>query len=622
MASDVYQALDDPGARKRLEAEADQPILAARQTRLYIDNTPDYVRFGVPVFAVAVVALWPLFPDAHRELALWATANFVTLLARFGAWIAFTRARPEDARPWLKWFFVPHVCGLLVLSASLVVFLPAPSGNDREIAFVLGGVVAVAFFASALHAAAYRRLILPVLLPAVLVSAAGLAQAVGVLALGAFAVGLFAYRLARKLNDAFVRSMALSLRNERLVADLTTRTAQLQQQTVAAERAERDKTRFLAAASHDLRQPMHAISLLVGMFRPRASNQEQEIVERLERSVESMDRLFGAILDLSKLDSGAVAPLVAPVDLSAILGPIAAEFGPQAAARHLSLTVFPTRAVVRTDRVLIDRVMRNLVSNAIKYTRRGGVLVGCRRRGEKLFIGVWDTGAGIHTADRERIFEEYFQVGSGPRNRSEGLGLGLAIVRRLARLLGSDVELASVPGRGSRFGLEVPFAGYVAAAAEQSPDESRSDAVLAGKFVLVVDDEDDVRFGTEALLRRRRCHAASAGSVEQAVAVLEGWLRFPDAILTDYRIGARQTAHEVVAAVRRYTGEQTPALIVTGEELGRAALEIAGSLCPVIRKPLTAAELRRHLVAALGRDVPATAPGATPERKPDEEHAR
>jgi CheY-like chemotaxis protein len=213
---------------------------------------------------------------------------------------------------------------------------------------------------------------------------------------------------------------------------------------------------------------------------------------------------------------------------------------------------------------------------------------------------------GIATEDRERIFEEYFQVGSGPRDRGEGLGLGLSIVRRLARLLGSEVEVVSTPGCGSRLGVEVPFAGY-AVEEERRGEESGSETALSGKLVLVVDDEADVRFGAEALLRRWGCHAASAASVEDVVAILERELRFPDVIVTDYRLGDRQTGLDVIAAVRQYTGEKTPAVIVTGEELEKAELEIAGSVYPVIKKPLSAEQLRRYLVAAVGRGLEAPA---------------
>jgi signal transduction histidine kinase len=466
----THPALGEGKSPESVEAQLDQRLLDARQIRLYIENAPDYVRFAAPGFAIGVGILWLLLPGQRLTLLLWAAANFATHFARVAAWFAFKRARPEDEaiRPWLKWFFIPQVCGVSVISANMILFLPAPAGNDLELTFLFAAIMGIAALAGTLHAAAYRPLIAPALASAVLIFAVGCIRLPGTLyllmALAVPAAGLFIYRLARRLNQAFVRSMELSIRNERLVAALESRTVELQRQTLAAERAERDKTRFLAAASHDLRQPMHAISLLVGMLHPRApGGPEREVVARLERSIEAMDRLFGTILDLSKLDSGAVKPSIAAVPLRAILDSIEVHFAPQAASKQLALTIFPSRAVVGTDRVLMDRVLRNLVSNAIKYTNEGGVLVGCRRRGGRLLIGVWDTGMGIAAEDRERIFDEYFQVGSRPRDRSDGLGLGLSIVRRLARLLGSEVEVASMPGRGSRLGLEVPLVRYLAA---------------------------------------------------------------------------------------------------------------------------------------------------------------
>jgi len=220
-----------------------------------------------------------------------------------------------------------------------------------------------------------------------------------VLALGGIVAGVWSYRMAVSFNRSIVQSMELSIRNENLAAALEAHGARLREQTAiaedarrVAEHAERAKTRFLAAASHDLRQPMHAISLLVGALHPRSSGPEREIMARLERSVDVMDGLFNAILDLSKLDSGAVKPEIAEVPLRAILQRIELHFAPEAAAKNLGLSVFASRAVVKTDAALLERALRNLVSNAIKYTGAGRVLVGCRRRGGRLLIAVWDTG--------------------------------------------------------------------------------------------------------------------------------------------------------------------------------------------------------------------------------------
>jgi CheY-like chemotaxis protein/anti-sigma regulatory factor (Ser/Thr protein kinase) len=312
-----------------------------------------------------------------------------------------------------------------------------------------------------------------------------------------------------------------------------------------------------------------------------------------------MDGLFNVILDLSKLDSGAVKPAIADVPLHAILEPIELHFAPEAAAKNLALSVFASRAVVKTDAALIERALRNLVSNAIKYTREGRVLVGCRRRGERLLIAVWDTGVGIAAGNLDQVFEEYFQVDDRPRDRSQGLGLGLSIVRRLARLLGSEVEVSSVPGAGSCFGLEVPLVSYRRVETEPRAAELGRCAALEGKFILVVDDEADARFGTEALLREWGCHSASAGSLEELAATLERELRFPDAIITDYRLGERETGLEAISAVRAYTGENTPALIVTGEEFLETEAVAAAVVFPIVKKPVAIEQLRRRLLAAL-----------------------
>ncbi|HMH19746.1 MAG TPA: ATP-binding protein [Burkholderiales bacterium] len=599
--------LREPAAPKGFEAGVDNRVLTARQIRLYIENSPRVYPTMVAVgVAGASALLWPYVPEAHPRVLVWDAFVAGTVFMRIAAWSAFSRARPEDdaIRPWLKWFFLPQLLAMLILAASPFVFLPGSSGHDLENILILSLIAYVAIFSASLKLAAYRPLIAAALAPMTLIYIAGLLRLPGLTpklcALGGVGTGLLAYMLAARFNEAFVRSMALTIRNEQLVAALEARSAQLQEQTLAAERAERDKTRFLAAASHDLRQPMHAISLLVGMLRPRAQAGEREVVERLERSVEAMDNLFNTILDLSKLDAGVVTPAFAAVPLRAIFDSIEVHFAPQAAFKELSLKVFPTRAVVETDRAVLERLLRNLVSNAIKYTREGTVLVGCRRRGDLLRIGVWDTGVGIAPENLERIFEEYFQAGTGPRDRSEGIGLGLSIVRRLARLLGSEIEVRSAAGRGSRFELAVPSAGYTTVDAQDRLDEPAPDTVLAGKYILVVDDEPDVRFGTEALLRQWGAHSASAGSLEEVAALLDQELRFPDAIVTDYRIGNTQTGLDIISAVQRYTAERTPGVIVTGEDLGKAELEANGNVYPVVMKPVAAEELRRRLVAALG----------------------
>jgi signal transduction histidine kinase/CheY-like chemotaxis protein len=579
-------------ARERLDVGEDAGILKTRQIRLYIENSAVYLPLAVAsASALAAVVLWQFSPPLLPKILQWSAAIAAVVIARLATWALFLRARPGEGavEAWLKWFALLQTFTLCFIAAGPLVMLPDPSGHDLEILFTLTLFVYAAGLAGSIKMSAYRPVVPIALTPMVIVYVAGVLQLPGVvpklLALGGVMTGLWGYWLSGSVNEAIVRAMVLSIRNENLAR--------------AAERAERDKTRFLAAASHDLRQPMHAISLLVGTLRPGATGAEREVVERLERSVEALDAQFNTILDLSKLDAGVVRPVIAVFPLRSIFESIEIRFAPQAAFKKLALAVFPSRAMVASDPAVLERLLGNLVSNAIKYTREGKVLVGCRRRGDRLRIGVWDTGVGIAPENLERVFEEYFQASAGPRDRSEGLGLGLAIVRRLARLLGSEVEVASVLGRGSRFALEVPFAGYARTPAPVAADRSAPDGALAGKYILVIDDEPDVRFGTESVLRQWGCRSASAGSLEELAALLERDLRFPDAIVADFHLADGQTGLDAVAAVQRYSGEWTPAVIVTGEDLGRAELESDGRRYPVVKKPVAAEELHRRLAGVL-----------------------
>ena len=577
-------------ASEPLGGGVDPRVLVARQIRLYIENAPVFYPVGIGIgFAICAALIWPFAADGALVL-VWGGLIEATLLARVIAWIAYAPVRPADdaLRPWLKWFLGPQILSVIVIGSAPFFFLPAGSGRDFDLLLLVSAAVYLSTFGSSLKLSAYRPAIPLVLTPLVVVYAAGVLRLPGgvpkVLALAGVLCGIFGYLLASRVNQAFVRSMELSIRNEQLMVAAD-------EARQAAERAEREKTRFLAAASHDLRQPMHAISLLVGILQPRAAEAERAVMRRLEHSVEAMDGLFATILDLSKLDSGAVQPSLGEVPLAGIFDSIELHFAPQAAAKRLALRVFRSRAMVRTDRALLERVMRNLVSNAIKYTPAGTVLVGCRRRGERLLIGVWDTGVGIARPDLDRIFDEFFQA--GPAGRDRGQGLGLSIVQRLARLLDSKIEVASTAGRGSSFALAVPLVAYQSITSHHHDAAPGAEPLLAGKFILVVDDDSHVRFGTEALLRQWGCHAASAATLDEVQAALERELRFPDAIVTDYRLGEGQTGLDVIAAVRSYTGEETAAVIVTGED----GIDTATLGHPTIRKPVSAGELRKYLVS-------------------------
>ncbi len=269
--------------------------------------------------------------------------------------------------------------------------------------------------------------------------------------------------MTRHVRDQFTEIARMTATIERANATLEQqvreRTAELHSAKNAAEQAHRAKSRFLAHASHDLHQPLQAIGMFTGMLeRQNQTAKALALLTDLKAAQRSMRDLLNAILEISKLESGVVSPKPADVPLSPLLDQLEAEFAGQAEAKGLRLRAVPTDAVVRSDPALLERIVRNLIANAIRYTEEGGVLVGCRRRGGALWIEVYDTGRGIAETDRRRIFEEFVQLDRPDRDRSQGIGLGLAIVERLARLLGHPVELRSAEGRGTVFSVQVPEA--------------------------------------------------------------------------------------------------------------------------------------------------------------------
>jgi signal transduction histidine kinase/CheY-like chemotaxis protein len=377
-----------------------------------------------------------------------------------------------------------------------------------------------------------------------------------------------------------------------------------------AERANAAKTRFLATASHDLRQPMHSISLLIGLLRERIEGDEPaSLAEMVQTSVDSMERLFGSLLDISRLDAGAVSPRVEDVDVAVLLERLERTWAPQAQARRLRLRVHRPRARlrVRTDPALLERIVGNLVSNAIRYTARGGVLVAARRRGDACRLEVRDTGRGIPDDCRDAVFEEFFRVDTPGETAEKGLGLGLSIVRRSAAILGHRVGLQSRVGRGSTFCVDVPLsepAGpgpWTAEDAGDGSDAAADVASLSGVFVLVVDDDATNRRALAGVLGDCGCLVAVAGSADEAVATLDQHLRMPDLVIADYQLGRGATGLEAIARVRAQAEEAIPALLLTAQTDADEAIrdEAARLGVSLLHKPMGARRLLREAVDAL-----------------------
>ncbi|AYH45565.1 ATP-binding protein [Azoarcus sp. DN11] len=371
-------------------------------------------------------------------------------------------------------------------------------------------------------------------------------------------------------------------------------TAELRASRDEAERATQSKSRFLAAASHDLRQPMHALGLFIAeLAQHEHAPDARRLVERIGASAAAMGNLLDSLLDISRLDANVVKPNVRPFPLQPLLDRIAADEGPGAEEYDLELRARPTDAWISSDPVLFERILSNLVSNAVRYTRKGRVLVVCRRRGDRLRVEVRDNGIGIPAESHEVIFQEFTQLHNPERSRDKGLGLGLPIVRRLTELLGHRLTLRSSPGAGSVFAVEVPLAkpeaDVPAAETERLPGD------LGGLRVALVDDDPLARGSMESLLTSWGCSVAAAGDVEALVGALNRDGTVPQLIISDFRLDGRCNGIEVIRSLRTWKGGNIPAVLVTGDTGPDTLRQAQDEGLPLLHKPVRPARLRALL---------------------------
>ncbi|MEI6559326.1 MAG: PAS domain S-box protein [Rhodospirillaceae bacterium] len=362
-----------------------------------------------------------------------------------------------------------------------------------------------------------------------------------------------------------------------------------------AEHSSQAKSRFLAATSHDLRQPLMAAGLFLESLSRRLSAEERPApeLERVRQALTAMTELLDMLLDLSQLDSGIVRVERRPISLGRLLGDLARNWSEVAAAQGLELRSVPTTAIVDTDPVLLKRILRNLLDNAVKYTTGGHILLGCRRAGAEVRIQVWDTGVGIPTEKLEAIFGEFYQIGNPNRDRSRGLGMGLSIVERLAALLGCPLSVRSRPGRGSMFEIALPLTGRCAAA--PLPETIAALPVPAGP-VVVIEDDSLVAEALETLLTSWGWTAIVASGAEAAWARLSALGAAPVLVIADYRLADGWTGIEAVAWLRERLNTVVPAVLSSGDTSDEQERRIRASGLRLIPKPITADTLRAILL--------------------------
>jgi signal transduction histidine kinase/ActR/RegA family two-component response regulator len=539
------------------------------------------------LFAAAV--LWNAVD--RRVLVTGMGAVLLLSALRLAAYRRYLRRRPDA--PLAHWRALAvgasFVSGCLWGSAAPLLYPQGAPGHEVFLLVLLTMLPIVPVAALAAYLPAFWAYFLPCGLPfmATLLldgrRAAPLAALLLAMMLGAMAA--FATRYARTLAEAVLLRLRLAERTRLL------------------EQAIEHKSRFIAAASHDLRQPVHAMGLFVEVLgRAGATGPAREAMRHIESSLATLRTMLDDILDLSRLDAQAFAARPRDLDAAALLQRLAGDHAPLAARQGLRFVCRSGALVLHSDPALLERMLRNLLANALKFTRAGGVALVCRRAGAAALVQVIDTGVGIAPHDQRRVFEEFTQVDTPGRADAKGLGLGLAIVQRLARLLGHELRLRSLPGRGSAFTIVVPLGrGPVAADPAPAPPAR----VPSGKRVLVIDDDEAVAAGATALLRLWGHRVKVFAGVAQALAALDSLDSLeapeapPDLLVIDGRLARGETGLDGIARLRQRLGRALPAIIVTGDTAPERIRESHAAGHALLHKPVHPARLEAAVAEAL-----------------------
>jgi two-component system, sensor histidine kinase len=578
------QTLDVESRQQTPAASGREQLIAAEQIRAQYGNMPGAFIGSAATASFMAAVLYDKLPP--RAVLPWLIAAYVNCGIRFALWKAFRRANPAaaDMRRWGRYAIAAAgMAGVVWGASGIALNVPESSSDQIVVLLVTTGLAFTSTYLSAAYLPAYRAFVYPTFLLAAEPFLAGADAWHVATGIGTLAFLPLLLRYAGGLCRALRESLDVRLQNIELVGELRA-------QKKTAEDANVAKSRFLAVASHDLRQPLHALELFVQALEDTAlPAHAHQLVGKVRRSVDSMEELFDALLDISRLDAGAVRARVETIPLAGVFERISFEYAAVAQKKGLSLRVMSTSVYVRSDPTLLTRIVRNLVANAVRYTDRGRITIGCRRRGDRVSVQVWDTGPGIPAEKHAEVFQEFAQLGQPERDRRKGLGLGLAIVERLAKLLGHGVELRSTVGKGSVFGVTVALGQHTDQAVLDPRTEITAHFDLTGRLALVVQGEPVAREALQELLSAWNCEVVAAASGAEMLATLGGLRRTPDLIIADGPApGAGGAA--VVEMLRNEFNVDVPALLVGGG--AEPALTAAYQGLPVLYRPFNPGSLR------------------------------
>ena len=566
------------------------------QVRVLYRNLLPVLGGNYLVSVLMAIAMRGLVDDI--QLLIWTASVYVLSTARIPLFLAYRRRdRHRQAHRRWGYYFVlsSFLSGVVWGAAGIAFFLPDNPFMLTLLTLVIMGMVAGSTSSLASYLPAHMAFILPCGLPLsvnYLLVDQPTFYILGILLVFYMAMNVV---FSRTFQRTFIDSIVFRLENAELVADLT-------HEKEKAIEASATKSRFLASASHDLRQPLHALGLFVGAMEAHSTSAELHgLIDKTKASVHALEGLMDSLLDISKLDAGVVQPRMVDTPVGTLIENIRSEFTTLSEEKGIRFRARSSKFWTHTDPAMLERILRNLVSNAIRYTDVGCVLVGCRIREDRLVIEVRDTGNGIPKEKQQDIFREFHQLENPERDRTKGLGLGLAIVDRLSQLLLHPVSVWSEPGRGSIFRIEVPRLPPREYVPTQEPAPSLN--LLEGIHVLVVDDEVAIREGMQTLLGSWGCQVTLAESSKDACKQLRRMNWSPDVIIADFRLREGETGLAAIEAVRGMYDtidggvalEPIPAIVLTGETAAEQLKEVKASGFPLLHKPLRPARLRATL---------------------------
>jgi signal transduction histidine kinase/CheY-like chemotaxis protein len=548
-----------------------------------------------------VVTMWDKV--AHQTLYLWLGIQALAQVHRFWVYASYQHSQVglADAPRWARHYAV--YMGGAGLVWMLCAFLFFQTDNPMSQALTMCGLYGIS--AGAVPGNAYHPPAINTFLLIIFVGFFARMLQIGDadhIALGVASLLFMVIMMlfGRVQTRSIMESIRIRFERAELIEELSLRREEADRARARAEEANLAKSQFLAAASHDLRQPLHALGLFSASLKElRLNDEQQQVVNRIYANIDALEALFDELLDISKLDAGTVKPSIGEVWVPTLFDTMLARYGPTARERGIELRLRPMPVAVRTDPRLIERLLGNLLANAIRYTERGGVLLACRKVEGAVQLQVWDTGIGIPREEHGRIFQEFYQIGNPERDRRKGLGLGLAIVHRLSVLLDAPVTLVSRPGHGTVFRVQL-LQGQTQASPPPPRVESTGADLLSGQTVIVIDDEASIRQGMASLFAQWGVNALVAADGEQALQLALASPTPAALVIADFRLRGPQNGAQAIAMLREKLATPLRALIITGDIAQESLLLAKASGFPVLHKPVRPAQLRaicNHLLS-------------------------